>query len=221
LLGHAEALHASRDQWTTHVFSGAVAYQKLAAPQPDTPYRIHPKPGRRGPMTIHPRRERDPLPAYQDALDTFHLKHYERAEQILAEILTHHPTDPQARVLLAAVFANQGAAPEAAHHLDMVLAQDPLHADAHYLRAVLYLETDQPQAAEKSLRAAIYSKRGHPLAAFMLGNLHAGQGDISRARNLWQQALVNARSLQSDSRLTDFSPYTAGDFAIIIASQLD
>ena len=123
MLGHAEALHAARDQWTTHVFSGAVAYQKLATPQPDSPYRIHTG-GNRRTTTVHPIPEHDTTaPAYQDALDAFHLKQYERAEQTLAEILTQHPNDPQARVLLAAVFANQGAAPEAAHHLDMVLAQ--------------------------------------------------------------------------------------------------
>jgi chemotaxis protein methyltransferase CheR len=221
LLGHAEALHAAREQWTTHVFSAAVAYQKLATPQADTPYRIHGSLGRNGPVTVHPRRERDPVPAYEDALHAFHLKQYERAEQLLADILSFYPNDPPARVLLAAVFANQGAAPESALHLDMVLAQNPLHADAHYLRAVLYLETNQPDLAQKSLRAAIYSKRGHPLAAFMLGNLQAGDGDISRARNLWQQALVNARALPPGARLADFSPYTAGDFASIIASQLD
>jgi chemotaxis protein methyltransferase CheR len=221
LLGHAEALHAERESWITHIFSGAITYQK---PDPNESqslsFQYHKDANARHTDTKHPMRKQDATPEYTEALTSFQEKRYERTEHMLGEILNRRPQNTQARVLLAAVFANQGAQPEAVSHLDIVLYQAPLHADAHYLRAVLYLEAGEPDKAEKSLRAALYSQQGHPLAAYLLGNIHAQNGDNRRAYNLWKQAHESACNLPADQRLTDFSPYTAKEFATLVANTL-
>lgn len=228
LLGHAEALHHGRQHWQTHMFPNVIAYQKPAAAQAGDPTVVRRPPVLPAESHQLTRRLDDPTPADADALDAHYLRaivayqheQHERAEQLLAGVINRQPNNVRARVMLAAVFANRAAYTEANVHLGVALHEDPMNADAHYLRAMLHLEDDQTQRAEDALRAALYSQPGHPLAAFTLGTLRAQQHDVKRARSLWQQALDAAEKMPPGAPISDFNPRNAADFAALLRTQL-
>lgn len=235
LLGQAEALYADRERWLTHIFPGAVSYQKpfpsqrgqtithYDVPSPTSPLRKtdHVKPT--APLNKLSTNTVAALPqggTYSEAVDAMHRSRPDEAERILADVLAQHPDDPKARTLLACIFANRGALPEAHTHLDLALRKDPLLADAHYLRAMLHLEGDQPDAAEKELRAALYCQQRHPLAALMLGNFYGEGGDLPRARRAWLQAREAVHGLPRDFHLCDLSDMTAEELSVLVEVRL-
>ncbi|MEL6272360.1 MAG: CheR family methyltransferase [Chloroflexota bacterium] len=183
LLGHAEALLDEEQQMQTHIFSGAIAYQKRPVIQPE-PVAV-PAVSSRAPTTgalrvtgtfAAAQLDDNDKPTtdhsiYHDAVQAYQDEAHDRAERMLADLLIYQPDNINARVMLAAVFANRGANTEAHAHLNTALRKDPLNANAQYLRAMLYLDVEQTEQAEQALRAALYSQPGHPLAAFSLGNL--------------------------------------------------
>jgi len=231
LLGHAEALHDELNDMKTRVFAGAIAYQKKQVYNTDMPTMTQSMPTYQVPSSdqaltltgTFPQvnlNDQSKATGYEKAVEAYQDEQHEKAENLLADILTYKPENIHARVMLAAVFANRGANTEAHAHLNTALRKDPLCADAHYLRAMLYLDVAENEKAEQSLKAALYSQQGHPLAAFMLGTLCIQRGDTKRARNLWQQALSETRKLPSGQPISDFNPRTATDFATLIEGQL-
>lgn len=217
-LGQAEAVRTQRERWITHVFSGAVVYQK---------------PG--GPTTLTYERHKDMLPqtaplpevsdeasaSYSDAVRAVQHELYDDAERYLVEVLSQYPNHAQAHALLANIFANRRALPEAQAHLDTALRLDPLLADAHYLRAMLMLEEGRRADAQQALRNALYCRRDHPLAAFMLGSIYAQAGDTERASRVWEEARRAIIPLSPDSPISDLSDLTAAGLNALISKQLE
>ncbi|MEM6528931.1 MAG: CheR family methyltransferase, partial [Chloroflexota bacterium] len=228
LLGHAEALLDEQKLMETRIYAGAISYQKplpMAEDKPDpAPRPTPPTGGLRVTGTFAAVRLDDELDAsaetYRSAVKAYQNEQHDRAERLLADLLIYRPDDNEARVMLAAVFANRGASTEAHAHLNTALRKDPLNANAHYLRAMLYMDVEENKQAEQALRAALYSQPGHPLAAFTLGNLLVKTGDVRRARSLWQQALSTALKLSPNTAISDFNPRTAASFALLVEGQL-
>jgi chemotaxis protein methyltransferase CheR len=216
LLGPSEAMHTHRERWITHVFPGAVFYQK--SPQAKaTPVT------RRHVITngaTNPAQRSNPDP-YRAAVTAVHNDQPQEAERLLAELLAERPDHAPARTLLAYIFANRQALPEAHAHLDAALRSDSMFSDAHYLRATLYLEAGQPIEADKALRAALYCRRDHPLATFLMGNLLAQAGDVLRANRAWAAARTQIDPLSPDTRISDLSDMTAATFKTLIQAQID
>lgn len=207
-MGQSEAIRTQRDRWLMHVLAGSIAYQKplLTAVQTTVTTPIH-----------------DSLPktTYAAALHAAHHDQMAAAERALREILGEQSGDLQARLLLAYILASRNDADEAHAHVNTVLQLDPMQADAHYLRATLYLEAGDTDAADRSLRAALYCRRDHPLAAFLLGNLYYKASDPDRAVRMWENTHRVIATLQPDSWFSDFSDMTAANFANLIRSQID
>ena len=86
---------------------------------------------------------------------------------------------------------------------------------------MLYMEEGNPDAAKKSLNAALYCQRNHPLASFVLGNLHAQEGEIAKANRIWQNARQAISSLKPDSPISDLSELTVEHLNAMLNSQLD
>lgn len=229
ILGQAEALQFKRDRWVTHIFPGAVVYQKpLEGMQLAYYHRIAVEAPtlRDGQESIpSPTAVHTPSPAlvqttYTEAVQLMRAKHYEAAEQMLRAILEETPGNGAARVLLGCVLANQGALPQAHAQLDQVLRLDALQADAHYLKGVLYLENQEMEAARDALRAALYCRRGHPLAAMILGHLYMQGEDDRRAERLWTEALEGLRDLAPQTPVSDLSDLTAEGVSEFLSDQL-
>ena len=215
ILGQAEAIRSQRERWMTHVFPGSVLYQKRLGTQP---------------FTIHYRQPRLPKPEtvnfvvngdyYDTALEALYADQADEAERVLCEMLNDQPNHAPGHTLLAYIFANRQAIPEAQSHLDAALNSNSMWGDAYYLRATLYLENGYLEEAERSLRAALYCQRDHPLATFMLGNLFAKAGDTQRAKRAWQAACDLVNALPPDKRVSDLSDLTAATFASLIETQV-
>jgi chemotaxis protein methyltransferase CheR len=217
-LGQAEAVRTRRERWTTHLFSGAVVYQKPATHAGQT-YRHHTD---TLPQTAPlPEASAEAFASYADAVQAVQSEQFEEAERYLAEILTRYPNHAQAHVLLASIFANRRALPEAQAHLDSALRLDPLLADGHYIRAMLMLEEGRRTEAQQALRSALYCRRDHPLAAFMLGSLYAQDGEKERAGRVWEEAIRAIKPLRPDSPISDLSDVTAAGLNALISKQLE
>lgn len=219
LLGPSEALRAHRERWITHVFSGAVFYQKPVKAQTGPVTRRHEAGHKPAEATIA--NGQPPVDLYAAAVTAVHNDQPHEAERLLAELLAERPNDARAHTLLAYIFGNRSALPEAHTHLDTALRCDTMLSDAHYLRAALFLEAGQTEQAEQALRAALYCCRDHLLATFLLGNLYAQSGDLVRANRAWSAARVQVNTLSPEARVSDLSDLTAAAFHTLIESQLD
>lgn len=233
-LGQAEALRHERDRWQIGLFPGVPVYQR---PGPNGQRAENgDSGGEMGESALnervdagqHGQRVGDDTPAtnatlaqlYDDAASALRAGALDDAERLARQLLERRPASASASMLLGAVCADRNRKDEARAYIDQALSIDPLLADAHYLRALVLLEDDQPTEAAIALHAALYSERNHPLAAFMLGNLHAGRGEIRRAMRLWENALNVAADLPAESALCDISDITAGQLAALTREQL-
>jgi chemotaxis protein methyltransferase CheR len=98
--------------------------------------------------------------------------------------------DGAASALSAALAAaDAGRIPEAIAATERVLAADPLDADAHYIRGVAQLGSEDPSGAAESLRRALYVDPAFALAAFQLGRAYDLLGDGPAARRAYERAL--------------------------------
>jgi chemotaxis protein methyltransferase CheR len=224
-LGHAEALHARRERWLSHIFPGTVVYQK---------------PERRGVTGALKHTERSaaliapPItetrgaapaddagkPTYADAVAALHADDPALAERLLAQVLGAHPSNAQAHALLASLFASRRAHPEAHAHLDAALRLDALLADAHYVRGVVCLEEGDTAEGQKALHQALYCAPDHTLAAFTLAGSLAKTGDLARARREWERARRLAAKLPPDAPVSIFGDLTAGQIVSLAAGYL-
>lgn len=214
LLGHAEAIRSARERWTAHVFPGAVLYQK-PHDGPPVAYRRHTGVLHTGALPAAP-----PPDTYDTALAALRAERPDEAERILGELLARQPEHARAHVLLAYLFASRQAVPEAHAHLDVALYRDALLADAHYLRAMLFLEEGNRRDTFQALRAALYCQRDHLLAAHLLGNLYHRAGDRARARRAWEHARAAAAARPPDEPVSDLSDLTAANFVLLLQNQL-
>ena len=100
-----------------------------------------------------------------------------------------------------------------------VMAEDPLDAEANFVRGLSALADGDPQAAVESLRRALYVEPSFALAAFQLARAHDLQGDEQAARRAYARTL---RALASDtdrSRLL-IRPGDVGEIAAACRARL-
>ena len=148
------------------------------------------------------------------------LASYDKSEQLISRLLFKYPTHVRGLVLLASIDANRQRVMQAHARLDKAIEIEPLLADGHYLRALLHMESGDVDAAQTSLRAALYCERNHPLASFMLGNIHAQTGKIKRATRFWENTHQAISDLEADSPISDISNTTAGQIEALVSEQL-
>jgi chemotaxis protein methyltransferase CheR len=96
------------------------------------------------------------------------------------------PADRLDRALRA---ADQGHHAEAIRESSELLVDDPLNADAYFLRGLVELEAGDAPAAVRSLRGALYIYPTFGAAAFKLGRAYEAVGDPTAACRAYGQAL--------------------------------
>jgi chemotaxis protein methyltransferase CheR len=115
--------------------------------------------------------------------------------------------------------ADRGEYEAAIESARRVLADDPLSADANYVRGVSELAMDDPGAAVRSLRRALYIDPSFVLAAFQLARGHELRGDMQAARRSYAQTLrVLAREEERSRTLLEGGD--AGDIAAACRARL-
>ncbi len=208
-LGQSEALRGPRDRWLKPEAEASRWYQKpaQAAPKATT---ISSPPADQQPLEQRFLTAQQAL--YQDQPTT--------AEEILHELLAQNPRHTRAHTLLASLLASRGQLSAAHNHLDHALRADSLLADAHYLRAILFMEEEQHDLAWQALRSALYCQRDHLLTIFMTGTIYAKSGDTRRALREWEKARQAADQLPADTLISDLSDMTAASFSLLVSSQI-
>jgi chemotaxis protein methyltransferase CheR len=89
----------------------------------------------------------------------------------------------------ALAAANRGSLGETLVMTERLLHEDPLDANAYFVRGLAELGVDDPDSAAASLRRALYVDPAFGLAAFQLGRAHERRGDVAAAARAYEQAL--------------------------------
>jgi chemotaxis protein methyltransferase CheR len=95
----------------------------------------------------------------------------------------------QDRIEDALVAADKGDLGGAIEIVETLLAENPLLADAYFVRGLVELESGDAKAAAASLRRSLYLDPSFGLAAFELGRAHDASGDSKAAQRAYEQAL--------------------------------
>jgi chemotaxis protein methyltransferase CheR len=114
----------------------------------------------------------------------------EPTARALRRPLGRAPTESaEERLARAVSAADSGRHDDAIRESSALLAQDPMNADAYFLRGLVQLEAGDAGAAVKSLRGALYVHPSFGAAAFKLGRAYEAVGDRNAARRAYEQAL--------------------------------
>ncbi len=154
-------------------------------------------------------------PAYTKAALNLYSSYQENQElsEALEEInkqITHHPTDPDIRVRMAATLMGLARWTEAEKSLDHVLERTPSHSGALRAKADLYLATSRPEEAEVLLRKLPHNPESVQALARLdiatnrtddakrlLGELVAADPDDAESRRLLSDLLSKKDSQQA------------------------
>jgi chemotaxis protein methyltransferase CheR len=96
---------------------------------------------------------------------------------------------PDRGIDTAFAAANRGSLEETLALTERLLHEDPLDANAYFVRGLAELGVDDPDSAAASLRRALYVDPAFGLAAFQLGRAHERRGDGAAAARAYEQAL--------------------------------
>lgn len=218
LLGQAEALRYERDRWLLHVFPGVPIYQKPPLRQTSNLSRVRYE-------TLEPLRTTLPVTGsltddYGRAVEAMRADNAKQAAQILSGLVSRQPHHAPTHILLAYLFANQKALPEAESHLNAALRIDALQADAFYVKALLALENDDEALARTHLKAALYCDRQHVLAMDAFATMQFKAGVWSDAYRIWNNARRALADLSPDDYVSDLSELTAHSFDDVLKQRL-
>ena len=106
-------------------------------------------------------------------------------------------------------------------HITATLAIDPLHANAHYVTALVTLEQNQLDNAIRALQMTLYCDKSHALASFMLGNLYAKAGQLTKAYNQWSNVRRMLEAWDTSDFVSDLSDLTVGQLDALIMEHLN
>jgi len=99
------------------------------------------------------------------------------------------PLTREQRLDAALEAADHGDRGGALSHVDALLADDPLDADAHFIDGMVWLEAGRPARSAAALRRALCADAAFALAAFTLGRACDALDDQPAARRAYEQAL--------------------------------
>jgi len=96
---------------------------------------------------------------------------------------------PEERMAVAVQAANDGRLEVVIEKTAEMLEENPLHAEAYFIRGLAQLASEDATAAVTSFRRALYVDPAFALAAFKLGRANDMLGHETVARRAYQQAL--------------------------------
>jgi chemotaxis protein methyltransferase CheR len=98
-------------------------------------------------------------------------------------------TPAEGGIVAALAAADQGSLEDTLALTERLLHEDPLDANAYFVRGLAELGVGDPDSAAASLRRALYVDPAFGLAAFQLGRAHERRGDGAAAARAYEQAL--------------------------------
>jgi chemotaxis protein methyltransferase CheR len=123
--------------------------------------------------------------------------------------------------LIARSYANIGNLEAASDWSERLIASDPVNPRWYYLRATIQQEQGQEQAAQSSLRQALFLDHEFVLAYFALGNMLKQQGKPGEANKCFARVLEILTRFESDVVIEDSDGLMAGQLAAIVKSLVE
>lgn len=121
----------------------------------------------------------------------------------------------------ARICANQGKLAESVSWCEQAIALDKLDPRSHYLLAAIRQELGQTDAAEQSLKRALYLDPDFVLASFAFGNLRLSQGRYGEAERYFRNVQALLQKRPSIETIPEADGLTAGRLNEIVLSVLD
>jgi tetratricopeptide (TPR) repeat protein len=128
---------------------------------------------------------------YDLCLSLFREGDWDAAETALETLISSCPTFVPAHLLLGGLFAHRARYDEAEVQAESVLKLTDLEPRAHLLLGMIAARRRRPEDALQSLRRALYLDDSLALAHFWLGNLYRDRGDMSRARQEYENVVLD------------------------------
>jgi Methylase of chemotaxis methyl-accepting proteins len=156
------------------------------------------------------------------AQSLYELGEYEKVIEALLEAPeTFEQDNGNSIALIARSYANIGNLDAAIDWSERLIESDAVNPRWYYLRATIQQEQGKEQAAQASLRQALFLDHDFVLAYFALGNLLKQQGKSSDANKCFARVLEILKRYDSDVVIEDSDGLMAGQLAIIVKSLVD
>jgi tetratricopeptide (TPR) repeat protein len=126
-----------------------------------------------------------------------------KARESLSHFLELMPDHIDALCLLAKLAADEGQNQVVHQILDTIDNINPLLPQSHYLRALIYQQSEAWSEAKSALRRALYADRQFALAHYYMGEILFVEGNLALAHRSWENAL-NLLSKQAPERPVPF-----------------
>jgi chemotaxis protein methyltransferase CheR len=140
--------------------------------------------------------------------------------QLIQSKLDGHAAHGRDAFLLARAYANLGDLDEALLCIQNAVETDKLRAEYHYLLAMIQLEKNASDEAERSLKRVIYLDEQHLMALFSLGHLAMQQQRANVAEKYFQHALRVISSANEFGAIPEGDGMTNDRFKEIILNAL-
>ncbi|MDD5167530.1 MAG: tetratricopeptide repeat protein, partial [Syntrophales bacterium] len=155
-----------------------------------------------------------------EARSLYEQKDFQRAEEQLLCLLSHHADDPEALALLARVYADQRRLPEAGACCEKAVALDRMNPELHYLLAVILAEQNRFPETTVSLRRALYLNNDFILAHYTLGDVACRQGDRRGAEKHFRNCLLLLEQRSREEVIPLSGGMTAGALGRMIETMI-
>ncbi len=156
------------------------------------------------------------LDPYAEALTLYENGNYRETIEKLLLSLSHNQDNPEAILLLARTYANQGNLSEALKWSEEAIKLDKLNPGNYYLHSTILQEQGAIDEAIKSLKRALYLDPNFILANFALGNLSLLQDRFNESDKYFEDTLSLLSAYKPDDILTESEGITAGRLRGII-----
>ena len=115
---------------------------------------------------------------------------YEDAKRIAEALITTHPKNIDAQIILANSMANLKDLPAAIREFESAIQNDPTRVDTYLGLASYQVVNKNPDEAVNVLRKAIAADPGSIKARLALMNIHWASGDLAKTESVVKEALA-------------------------------
>ncbi|KJJ85345.1 MCP methyltransferase, CheR-type [Candidatus Omnitrophus magneticus] len=133
-------------------------------------------------------------------------KEYNKATNLLEEILKKEKNSVEALPLLVEILINQGKMELARQKLSLLYAINPLFPPAYYFSGCIHVEEGKIDKAKENFRKALYLDKNFLIARIYLAHIYREKGDFNEAIKEYRNTL-KVLSLEPAEKIV---PYSGG-----------